>query len=255
MLKKLSSFATSSLSRQGLAFSIVCTLLSSGCGGNAGGPVSPAARPVNQSSLLPPSDVRLRTPVHPLGADQVTTVAVQRAIERLYDATKPYRPPNKLKLVGLAAPQIGIDLPIILVDMGIKEDGSGSEVLTAFINPVITWKSDDLVEGKEGCFSVKSQLIGRVSRANHIKISAQDQYGRLISQELSGFTARIFQHEVDHLHGLRFPDRVGEAGILHWVEAEQLASYVKNWRSWPAFPWNGWIEMKLGTHSSDVKNS
>ncbi len=248
MLMKLSSFANFSLSRQRLAFSIVCTFLVSGCGASASAPISPT-RLANQFTLLPPSDARLRTPVQPLGADQVTTAEVQRAVQRLYDAAKPYRPPNQLKLVGLAAPQIGIELPIILVDMGITEDGNGSEELRAFINPVITWKSDDLVEGREGCFSVNSQLLGRVPRANHIRISAQDQYGRFISQELTGFTARIFQHEVDHLFGVRFPDRVGEAGTLHWIEPEQREAYVKDGSSWPTFPWSRWIDMKLGIDS------
>lgn len=60
-------------------------------------------------------------------------------------------------------------------------------------------------------------------RSESIRIEALDRQGNPISQEFSGFTARIFQHEIDHLEGIRFPDRVGTDGILQWVEESQFS--------------------------------
>ncbi len=213
-----------------------------------------ASRGLPQSAKEPPAllaqhEPLLSRPVAPLAAHRVTDADVQDAIRKLYDAAKPYRPPNELALVGLAGPQIGIDMPVILVDTGIKEDGTGTEALKAYINPVIVWKSDSLVEHKEGCFSVDRRLIGTVPRASRIRISARDSKGNLIFEELTGFTARIFQHEVDHLRGVRFPDRVGDMGTLHWVEPEKLLAYAQDSASWPRFSWDRWIDMKTGHYT------
>jgi predicted transcriptional regulator YdeE len=65
--------------------------------------------------------------------------------------------------------------------------------------------------------------------------------------EFSGFTARIFQHEVDHLNGIRFPDRTGSEGKLHWVEDSEYSEYKKNYEAWNCkYPWDLWLSMKSG---------
>ncbi len=218
---------------------LLAVFLISGCGGR-----KLFQQDTQEPVLLAQNDARLRAPVKPLSADRVTEIDVQYAIEQLYEAAKPYRPPNQLMLVGLAGPQIGINMPIILVDTGIKEDGTGAGELKTYINPVIVWQSDEIVEGKEGCFSVDPRLIGLVPRSYRIWISAQDRNGQHISEELVGFSARIFQHELDHLRGVRFPDRVGAIGTLHWVDPDKIASYAKDSASWPKFSWDKWIDMK-----------
>ena len=110
---------------------------------------------------------------------------------------------------GLAAPQLGIPLQIILVDMKISppEKHSFSTPPKVFINPKITWKAKEIEEFTEGCFSADN-LVGIVPRHKSIKIKAYDRNGKKIKLKLEGYTARIFQHEIDHLHGLRFPDRM-----------------------------------------------
>ena len=84
-------------------------------------------------------------------------------------------------------------------------------------------------------------------RAAKIKITAFDRQGNFVTEEHSGFTARIFQHEVHHLEGIRFPDHVGEQGILHWVKAEQFPEYRETWQQWPVkCSWEAWLSMKEG---------
>ena len=130
--------------------------------------------------------------------------------------------PEAKVMVGLAAPQIGISKRIILVDIGVDSDRKNLGELTAFINPEILWHSEELVDGREGCFSVDDRVVGVVPRSKSIKIRAYDREGNLVSLELADFTARIFQHETDHLNGIRFPDRVGEGGKLQWVYDERV---------------------------------
>jgi len=99
--------------------------------------------------------------------------------------------------------------------------------------------------GREGCYSVARQVCGYVPRANAIEIRAWDRFGNPIHERWEGFTARIFQHEIDHLEGIRFPDRVGPNGALHWVEEEDYPEYKKQWENWPhKCSWEMWINMK-----------
>ncbi|MFR4400821.1 MAG: peptide deformylase [Peptococcus niger] len=99
--------------------------------------------------------------------------------------------------VGLAAPQVGISKRIIVVDVG---DG-----LLQLVNPVISAK-DGLQEGPEGCLSVPG-LNGIVVRANHVVVTAQNEYGEPVTIDAEGFKARALQHEIDHLEGILYTDK------------------------------------------------
>ena len=99
--------------------------------------------------------------------------------------------------VGLAAPQVGISKRIIVVDVG---DG-----LLQLVNPVISAK-DGLQEGPEGCLSVPG-LNGIVVRANHVVVTAQNEYGQPVTIDAEGFKARALQHEIDHLEGILYTDK------------------------------------------------
>lgn len=140
---------------------------------------------------------------------------------------------NKPLLVGLAAPQIGISKRIILVDVAARGKGNIGD-LRVFINPEIIWSSEDKNEWYEGCFST-DRVCGIVSRPTSIKIRAYTRGGRLIEEEYAGYTARIFQHEIDHLNGIEFVSRITEDDKLHWVEKEEFPEYRNNegWRNWP----------------------
>lgn len=107
--------------------------------------------------------------------------------------------------VGIAAPQVGRLQRLLIIDLGSKPKipNHGHLVL---INPEIThWEGFEL--GREGCLSVP-HYTGNVIRAERIKLKAQDPHGAPLEFEMQGFEARAVQHEVDHLDGLLFIDRV-----------------------------------------------
>ena len=101
--------------------------------------------------------------------------------------------------VGLAAPQVGRLIRLFVFDSG---DRSG-----AVVNPSITWMSEETQLGDEGCLSVP-EIFLPVERAMHVRVQAQDLRGVAVTWECSGFEARIFQHETDHLDGILFIDRL-----------------------------------------------
>lgn len=75
----------------------------------------------------------------------------------------------------------------------------------------------------------------------------QNRDGILIREELEGFPAVIAQHEIDHLDGIRFPDRITDDSSLHWVEDGQYGEYRKGWRDWIIkCPRSRWEDMKSG---------
>ncbi|MDR5703472.1 MAG: peptide deformylase [Armatimonadota bacterium] len=115
--------------------------------------------------------------------------------------------------VGLAAPQVGVPLRVIVADIG-----KGPLVL---VNPRIVRRSGEQV-GPEGCLSIPG-VAGIVKRARRIVVTGQTQNGRkktLIAEDL---LARVILHEVDHLNGVLFIDRV-EGGMLYTVEREEKAA-------------------------------
>ena len=101
--------------------------------------------------------------------------------------------------VGLAAPQVGVPRRIFTFDSG-EESGS-------YANPEIVWRSDETQEGEEGCLSIPGVYFP-VSRAMSVKIRAQNLDGDQVDHDAEGFLARIFQHEIDHLDGVLFVDRL-----------------------------------------------
>jgi peptide deformylase len=102
--------------------------------------------------------------------------------------------------VGLAAPQIGIDQQIAIVDIG---DEVGTIEL---INPEILNCSGEQT-GPEGCLSFPD-LYGEVTRPNWVKVRAQDRKGKFYTLEAEGFLARAIVHEIDHLNGILFTTKV-----------------------------------------------
>lgn len=203
---------------------------------------------VPMPNFLKPENPMLRTSVSMVSTEAIKSEEIQSIIDQMLQIAKGERADiEKRVMVGLAAPQIGIPLRIILVDIGVDSDRKNLGRLNAYINPQIIWYSEEKEEGREACYSVDSRIAGIVSRPKHIKIRAFDRHGNLVEEDFSGFTARIFQHEVDHLEGMRFPDRIGEEGILQWVEEDEYPEYRKNWQNWPQrCRWNTWIEMRDG---------
>jgi len=103
--------------------------------------------------------------------------------------------------VGLAAPQVGLPLRFFVA----SETGKAADA-RVFINPVLTEQSGD-EEAEEGCLSLP-EIRGKISRFTQLRISALDEQSRPIAVDLSGFPARIVQHENDHLDGVLIIDRM-----------------------------------------------
>ena len=101
--------------------------------------------------------------------------------------------------VGLAAPQVGISLRILVMD-------DGKRGTRALLNPSITDRRGSVVE-EEGCLSVPG-VFADVERSKWISVSAMDENGAPISFEAQGLQAKVIQHEIDHLDGVLFIDRL-----------------------------------------------
>lgn len=108
--------------------------------------------------------------------------------------------------VGLAAPQVAISQRLIVVEYGDDEDEEKPAKLYVLANPEIVSASEDLVMGIEGCLSVPD-LVGEVERHTSIVVKGQNRYGKPTKIKANGWLARIFQHEMDHLDGVLYPDR------------------------------------------------
>ena len=116
---------------------------------------------------------------------------------------------------GLAAPQIGVDLQLVI--FGFQRNERYPEAppvpLTVLINPQISPLSDELVEGWEGCLSVPG-LRGQVPRWARIRYTGFDLQGNALEREADGFHARVVQHECDHLIGRLYPTRMPDLSKL-----------------------------------------
>ena len=108
--------------------------------------------------------------------------------------------------VGIAAPQVGRFQCILILDVSKTKKQVPNHGRLVLVNPEIThWEGYEI--GREGCLSVPD-YTGNVIRATRIRLKAQDPQGRPLEYEMEGFEARAAQHELDHLDGLLFIDRV-----------------------------------------------
>ena len=124
--------------------------------------------------------------------------------------------------VGIAAPQVAASVRLFIIASrpSPRYPTAPTMAPTAMINPRILDRSQELVSGWEGCLSVPGTR-GFVPRHETIDVEYFTKHGDRIQQELTGFVARIFQHELDHLDGILFPDRVISSTELI-TEAEYL---------------------------------
>lgn len=125
--------------------------------------------------------------------------------------------------VGLAAPQIGQAIKLTVIETLPEVDEDGHEIedsreLYVITNPEIVWTSRKMVKGIEGCLSIPGYL-GEVERYESIRVRALDRHGKKIKLRLNGWTARIFQHEIDHLNGVLYIDRLTDQDNF-WTEEE-----------------------------------
>ena len=121
--------------------------------------------------------------------------------------------------VGLAAPQIGVGVQVVIFgfDKSERYPGAGAIPATILINPVISPLGDDEELGWEGCLSVPG-LRGEVPRHTRIRYQGVDPDGQPIDRTVEGFHARVVQHECDHLIGRLYPSRIRDFSRFGFTE-------------------------------------
>ncbi len=183
----------------------------------------------------------LRAQARPLEAAAIRSPMIQQLIDDMFETMKEYQG------VGLAAPQVHASLRLFVAGFPPKTDkdktGAGGSGLGArdrdedqraddededqdareniplmvLINPEITPVGRETVEDWEGCLSIP-EIRGRVPRHRQISVRAYDRTGKRIEQRVSGFTARVIQHETDHLDGVLFLDRMKSFASLTFLD-------------------------------------
>ncbi|RJQ68471.1 MAG: peptide deformylase [Desulfobacteraceae bacterium] len=137
----------------------------------------------------------LRNPVRPVEQiDGVLQTVIDRMAETMYQAPG----------VGLAAIQVGLDKSLLVYDITSKENGRDLHVL---INPRIIAQEGQIISENEGCLSVPD-FRADVQRFAHILVEGLDRDGKPLRFEAEGFPAVVLQHEIDHLNGILFLDRI-----------------------------------------------
>jgi peptide deformylase len=178
-------------------------------------------------------DPRLRQKCAPLSRPQLRTREQQLEIEALLnyvrgvvdkDAPRARREHNRPSTVGLSANQAGIMKQICVVDLSIGRKGYTD--LYVLVNPKISWKSKAKVTRTEGCVNFPTTW-GLTKRSTSVKVSAWDRSGNELVLRLSGWPASLLQHEIDHLEGLLFIDRMPDPAHAHHVDPEEYAVYRK----------------------------
>jgi peptide deformylase len=132
---------------------------------------------------------------------------------------------------GLAAPQIGVPLRVVLygIDANPRYPDAPPIPETLLVNPEITPIGEEFQLGWEGCLSVPG-LRGEVRRWQHIRIAWCTAAGNPLEHIVSGFHARVVQHECDHLDGVLFPDRLSDPAAFGFIPELQAAGLI------PALP-------------------
>lgn len=152
-------------------------------------------------SILRMGDPRLLEKVHPV--TNISDHAIHNLIQDMFDTME------AAGGVGLAAPQIGVGLQVVIFGFDKSERYPDAPPVpqTILINPVITPLSDEEELGWEGCLSVPG-MRGEVPRFKQIRYQGIDETGREIDRNVDGFHARVVQHECDHLIGMLYPMRM-----------------------------------------------
>ncbi len=108
--------------------------------------------------------------------------------------------------VGLAANQVGVSLQLAVIDLSPREEKEKRHPLLVIINPEIISSEGSVVE-EEGCLSIPD-YAEKVKRSARVKVRAQDRNGKVFELEAEGLLAKALQHEIDHLNGMLFVDRL-----------------------------------------------
>ena len=161
----------------------------------------------------------LRARARSLDTAEIKGAAIQKLIDDMIETMREYHG------VGLAGPQVHEGLRIFVAAVSADDEEPLPEEIEplVFINPVVTPMASDIVENWEGCLSIPD-VRGRVPRAREIKVTALDRRGGRVDLQTRNLTARVIQHETDHLDGVLFVDRMATLGSLTFLD-----EYSKYW--------------------------
>ncbi|MCY1277587.1 Peptide deformylase [compost metagenome] len=163
--------------------------------------------------ILKMGDERLLRIAPPVPREMFGSAELQALIDDMFDTMR------HAGGVGLAAPQIGVDLQLVIFGFEHSERYPDAPAVprTILLNPLITPLGEELEEGWEGCLSVPG-LRGAVNRYRRIRYQGFDPQGQPIDRQAEGFHARVVQHECDHLIGRLYPSRISDFGKFGFTE-------------------------------------
>lgn len=150
--------------------------------------------------ILEIPDAGLRDVAAPVTAvDDAVRTLIDDMFETMYDA----------RGIGLAATQVGVAQRVLVIDLQEGEDEGGEPIRDprAYVNPEITWVSDETSKYNEGCLSIPEQYA-EVERPARCHVTWLDRDGQAQEAEMDGLLATCMQHEIDHLNGVLFIDHI-----------------------------------------------
>ena len=157
----------------------------------------------------------LRARARALEPAEIRSAAIQQLIDDMFETMHEYQG------IGLAAPQVHESLRLFVAGFPPSKRGDDDDTEPVpemvLINPEIRADGTEMVEDWEGCLSIPD-IRGRVPRAPRITVRAYDRQGKPIEVRASGFTARVIQHETDHLDGVLFFDRMKSFESLTFLD-------------------------------------
>jgi len=153
----------------------------------------------------------LRRRARAVSPEEFGTAAFQQLVDDMIETMREYSG------VGLAAPQVHEGLRLFVAALGAAEEDEDDADALVLVNPEIQPVGEDEVEDWEGCLSIPD-LRGLVPRADAIQVRALGRDGRLVQLRATGFSARVIQHETDHLDGVLFLDRMRSFESLCFLE-------------------------------------
>jgi peptide deformylase len=161
----------------------------------------------------------LRQQARPVPPDQVRSPEVQRFIDDMVETMREYDG------AGLAANQVHLPLQIAVIEVQAnpRYPDAPAIPLTVLINPTVTPLTDEMEDGWEGCLSVPD-MRGIVPRYTAVRLECLDREGQPVDLVAKEFTARVIQHETDHLRGIVYVDRMRDLTTL-----SHIAEWQKHW--------------------------
>lgn len=184
------------------------------------------------------NDPELRKKCNPVSVEEMQTEEIQSFIDAMIDFVRRrcYKGKtarqDRVRSLGMAANQFGRMKTIIVLDFAIGNLGFSD--IHALINPGIVWHSEKLSNNSEGCRSIPF-VYGMVPRFEEIRVKAMDRSGNSLEVHAKGWLSVLIQHEIDHLNGILFIDRLVDPKKAYFVRNGQFHDYRQNCQAWTQF--------------------